>query len=111
MNNIPYMPELLQNSLVIWQANAVFALGIVLLVKRIFQRRPPLEAEFATKKELQEVKSEMRLLSAQMREDSIRLMAADEMRSAKIHKRIDALVDAVGELRGILKKIINNGGI
>jgi hypothetical protein len=86
----------------------VFILGIVKLIVDIvgsLRRRPPIEAEFATKAELGKLESEVRSLRDEMRANYDRINANDEIRSSKIHRRIDDVFGAVSELKGIIKNV------
>lgn len=93
-------------------------LSLVALWKSVFPtRRPPIEAEFATKEELLQLRSEIndRLTGVSAKIDRMRLEMRDEQkeiqlaaheRVAGLHRRLDEMRDAlVGDVKAILEKI------
>jgi len=80
------------------------------------RRKPPIEAEFATKNELGELKTSTKSelgqlenaissMREEMRANYDRVNSNDEIRSSKIHRRIDDVFGAVSELKGIIKNV------
>lgn len=76
--------------------------------------RIQLEKEFATKKELQDHRDEMNRvqhhhdermthLERKLENDKEQIIEAGEVRAVKLHERINAVMTAVGEVRGELK--------
>jgi len=97
----------------------IFLLGIVKIIIDIIhslRRKPPLEDEFAKKGELEKLEittkhelSKLELAIGSMREEMRanydRVNSNDEIRSSKIHRRIDDVFGAVSEVKGIIKNV------
>jgi len=97
----------------------IFLLGIYKIILDIIQahrRKPPLEDEFAKKGELEKLEKntnhelgKLELAIGNMREEMRanydRVNTNDEIRSSKIHRRIDDVFGAVSELKGIIKNV------
>jgi len=97
-----------------WLLGGAFVLSIALALAKIydvFRRRPPIDAEFATKKELNGLRSETRNtdneifkaienLRLEVKADVQELNRADEARSSKIHTRMDSLAESFSEVKG-----------
>lgn len=112
------------NEIGLWLACAATVLGIVAIIKTVFIRKPPIEAEFVRRVEckeihsgtafaLAEIKKEIRDLEVSVRTE-IRSLAKDfdvslrdfnllnERRSGDLHKRINEVVERVSKLEGTL---------
>jgi Mg2+ and Co2+ transporter CorA len=87
-------------SLITW----LLALVALLQVVGFFKRKPALEAEFATKAEVQtlrhEVSSDIASLREQIREDYENVQRSSEARVSGLHNRMNAVVDVVSTLNG-----------
>ncbi len=89
----------------LWAFAALCAVAV--LFKTLFVRKPPIEAEFATKADLAALKTELQSLRSDF---DARLDAnnkSGEARASGIHKRINDVFSAVDEMRGTIKLLLN----
>jgi hypothetical protein len=125
------LPNPTPSQLGTWLVCLAATLFIIDLARRVFVRKPPVEAEFATKAELASLKSEIlsrqekeyEKLDAALRnlEVSVRteirtftmkldavpseLNLASERRATEIHKRVNELERLTGKLEGVLSQM------
>lgn len=78
----------------LWAFAALAA--VALMVKQLFTRTPPIDAQFATKAELAEVRKE--LIASQAAH-----MAHMQNVTQRIHERIDEVLRGVSEINGYCK--------
>jgi len=77
------------------------ALGLISLKQRIWPApNPPFHSEYATKAELQEVKSKLSAVETEMRDNFKELNANGEERAYKLHNRINEVLAAVSRVAG-----------
>ncbi len=108
-----------------WLAALGWLLGIVVVIMKVFVRKPSIEAEFVTKRELEETRKEMsrqthdvkrqyESLSSKFDRDKHEIMAAGEERAKALHERINELVnstnDQMRDLPGNVIALLKNTG-
>jgi len=92
---------------------------IVIGAVRLTRREPPIDAEFATKREMfvlrneslhndDKIEGKIDNLRTEIKGDISTLAMADEKRSSGIHRRVDEVLSAVSRVAGQLDRI--NGG-
>ena len=92
-------------SLITW----LLALVALLQVVGFFRRKPALEAEFATKAEVQglrhELSNEISTLRIQIRQDYESAQRSGEARVSGLHNRMNILVEGVSTLNGSVEAL------
>lgn len=109
-------PEQFEWALGMWVLALAIIIGIAAGVAKLidmFRRKPPIDAEFATKKELKSVRGEssrgdraieskIDALRSEIKADYQQLSAADERRASGVHKRVDQILAAVSTQTGTI---------
>lgn len=115
-----------------WMIIFAFVLGVIALIVKLFVRKPPIEAEFATKAEVNnlstkftadvaklegkidaqrmEIKSDYLRVEDMIQNAFAKIDKSDEARSSSIHNRLNMIGDRVSELSGSVKSLPCNNG-
>ena len=87
---------------------AGLVLGVIDKAKRVFGRRPPLEAEFASRLDLKEqdqlLKNEMRLLGARLEQQIGDAEITHSRAMSALHEKINKVAEDTAYLRGKIEK-------
>jgi len=87
---------------------AGLVLGVIDKAKRVFGRRPPLEAEFASRLDLKEqdqlLKNEMRLLGARLEQQIGDAEITHSRAMNALHEKINKVAEDTAYLRGKIEK-------
>ena len=108
-----------------WLIQFMSVMVIVIAILQIisfFRRKPPIDAEFATKAELRLVEEKtgeeltkvgnaIGALSDQIRKDYDNIQRSGEARASGIHKRINEFVEGFGAVRGQVELLAKRFGV
>lgn len=78
-------------------------LGLAALVKQLFVRKPPIEAEFATKRDLKETDEKIDALRVDMNERFGEMDVKRERTLAELHEKVNGVAQDVAFIRGKLE--------